>query len=137
MMTLTAIPEEDLTLADTAFNDDGLAVLFVSGGRYGGDWKMTASLSAGGGSCGSFWTARPGPVSEDNPQYPDMAVTAAFSWLAAQARAREWRVLSWENLNSKYGPAERPYFALARAVLGSKRFTPLPGALYADEAGPE
>jgi hypothetical protein len=136
MNALTVVPEKDLELGDDAFSEDGLAVLFVSGGRYGGDWNMAASTGAEEDSRGSFWATRPGGVSPDDPQYPDMAVEAAFGWLAGQARARGWRVLSWENLNSEYGPAERPYFTLARAVLGSERFTPLPGARYADEAGP-
>ena len=133
MSTLTVVPREDLALDDTAFNDDGLAALLVSGSRYGGDWQMAASAGNGNGSCGSFWTARPGSVSPDDPQYPDMAVTAAYAWLAGQARDRGWRVLLWENLNGAYSPAERPRLALARAIIGSERFVPLPGVQYADE----
>ena len=133
MSTLTVVPREDLALDDTAFNDDGLAALLVSGSRYGGDWQMAASTCAGNSPCGSFWTARPGSVSPDDPGYPDHAVAAAFAWLAGQARDRGWRVLLWENLNDAYAPAERPYFTLARAVLGSERFVPQPGVQYADE----
>jgi hypothetical protein len=126
--------EEDLALDNAAFNDDGLVPLFINGGRYGGDWNMAASLNADAGSCGSFWVMRPGSVSTADPRYPDMVIETAFGWLLAQARTRGWRVLSWENLNSEYGPAERPYFVLAQAVLGNERFEPLTGVLYADEA---
>ena len=133
MNVLTVVPGENLELDDTAFNDDGLAGLLVSGSRRGGDWQMAAASAAGNSPCGSFWTARPGSVSPDDPGYPDHAVAAAYAWLAGQARDRGWRVLLWENLNDAYRPAERPYFALARAVLGSERFVPLPGVQYADE----
>lgn len=132
-MTLRTTTEQDLALPENAFNDDGLAVLFISGGRYGGNWAMRAALTAGGEPCGQFWVLRgPGDSSAD-PRYPDRAVAAAIGWLKAQCALKSWRMLASENLNAEYGPGERPYFTLARAVIGGERFEPAPGIRYEDE----
>jgi hypothetical protein len=130
--TLPVTDSSDLTLGEAAFDDNSLCVVFVNGGRYGGDWSMGVARSAGSEPCGSFWVMRVNGITPGDPGYPDMVIETAFSWLKAQARAKGWRVLHWENLNSEYGPAERPYFALARAILGSSRFEPQPGVVYAD-----
>jgi hypothetical protein len=116
------------------FNADGLAVVFLSGGRYGGDWIVAASTGADGPRLGAFTTEAGAALAQlkDDPAYPDRAIETAFIWLRGQSARLGWRVVGFECLNNQHGPRERPYFALARAVIANEAFTPAPGVIYAD-----
>jgi hypothetical protein len=116
------------------FNADGLAVVFLSGGRYDGDWIVAASTAADGPQLGGFTTEAGAALTElkNDPAYPDRAIETAFIWLHSQSARLGWRVVGFECLNDQYEPGERPYFALARAVIASGAFTPAPGVIYAD-----
>jgi hypothetical protein len=54
------------------FNADGLAVVFLSGGRYDGDWIVAASTAADGPQLGGFTTEAGAALTElkNDPAYP-------------------------------------------------------------------
>lgn len=137
-MPLPISSSEDLSIPDSQFNEHGLAVIMLSGGRYGGDWVIGASASADGGVLGVLGELRTEAGSskatlERDPRYPYLAIETAFIWLVGEAHRHGWRVVGFECLNDQYGEAERPYFCLARAVVASEKFEPAPAATYADE----
>jgi hypothetical protein len=127
---------EPLSIPATEFNEHGLAVIFLSGGRYGGDWAFNATVPGGDRSLGEFETSvddRRKQALQNDPGYPDRAIETAFIWLTGEVRKHGWRVVGFECLNDQYGPAERPYFCLARAIVADSTFKPSPGVTYADE----
>ena len=133
-MPLQVRSAEVLDIPETAFNEHGLAVLMLPGGRYGGDWSI--SYMAGDAKCGSLFTSvddRRKRELEKDPGYPDRAIETEFIWLTGAAQEQGLRVVGFECLNSQYGEAERPFFCLARVVVASKAFVPSPGVTYADE----
>lgn len=134
-MPLPVHSSEPLNIPASAFNEDDLTVIFLSGGRYGGDWVISASIRADGDQLGTFTTdaglSRPALVND--PHYPDLAIETAFIWLMSEARKHGWRVVSFECLNDQYREAERPYFCVARAIIASEQFKPAPGVTYADQ----
>jgi hypothetical protein len=134
-MPLPVGSSENLSIPAGQFNGDGLAVIMLSGGRYGGDWVIGASASDDGPRLGEFMTEAGSSRTalERDPRYPDLAIETAFTWLMGEAPKRGWRVVGFECLNDQYGEAERPYFCLARAVVASGKFKPSPGVTYADE----
>jgi len=138
-MPLPISSSEDLSIPAAEFNEHGLAVIMLSGGRYGGDWVIGASASADGGELGVLGEVRTSVddrrkrALENDPGYPDRAIETAFIWLMGEAPKHGWRVVGFECLNDQYGPAERPYFCLARAIIASERFEPAPGVTYSDE----
>jgi hypothetical protein len=142
-MPLPIARQEPLDIPESAFNADGLAVIMLPGGRYGGNWLIKAVDAstpdkATRQPAGEFWTSlddRNLRALESDPAYSDRAIETAFIWLVTQAGERGWRVVAWECFNSQYGEAERPYFCLARATVASEKFTPAPGVTYADEIG--
>ena len=134
-MPLPISSSEDLHIPASQFNEHGLAVLMIPGGRYGGDWSITFS-GAGHVKCGALFTSvddRRKQELQQDPGYPDRAIETAFIWLVGETRKQGLRVVGFECLNSQHGPAERPYFCLARAIVASEKFVPVPGARYADE----
>lgn len=134
-MPLPVSSSENLSIPPDQFNGDGLAVIMLSGGRYGGDWSVAVSVSADGPRLGEF-TTDAGPSKDDmkrDPRYPDLAVETAFIWLRGEADRLGWRVVGFECLNDQYGEAGRPYFCLARAIIAREGFEPAPGVAYADE----
>jgi hypothetical protein len=133
-MPLPVASAEALSIPETAFNADGLAVLAIPGGRYGGDWSI--SFMAGDVNCGSLSTSvddRRKRELQSDPGYPDRAIETAFIWLIGQTREQGLRVVGWECFNSRYAEAERQFFCLARAIVAGKAFIPAPGVTYADE----
>ena len=137
-MPLPIVSAEALSIPPSAFNSDGLAVLMVPGGRYGGDWDVSF-IGPDDAELGSISTAAPAgskQALQSDPGYPDRAIETAFAWLVGQAREQGLRVVGWENFNAQYAAAERPYFCLARAVVASRAFVPAPGVTYADEQTP-
>ena len=134
-MQLPVSGAEPLSIPESAFNDNGLAVIMVPGGRYGGDWSVNF-MGPDDAKLGSIFTSvdeRSKQALLSDPGYPDRAIETAFIWLTGQAREHGWRVVSWECFNSQYAEAERPFFCLARAIVASETFTPAPGVTYADE----
>jgi len=134
-MPLPISSSEDLHIPDSQFNEHGLAVLMIPGGRYGGDWSISF-VGPDDAKIGSIFTSAPERSKQElqsDRAYPDRAIETAFIWLVGQAREQAMRVVAWECFNSQYAEAERPYFCLARAIVASKAFIPAPGATYADE----
>jgi hypothetical protein len=135
-VSLPCRTRKPLNLPARAFNADGLAVLMLTGGRYGGDWAMGfAPMDAPGDICGELRTEagdRKGVLLSD-PGYPGRAAETAFIWLLAQAREHGWRLVAWECMNSVYSPPEAAYFVAARAIVANESFTPAEGVTYADE----
>lgn len=134
-MPLPMSSSEDLQISESEFDANGLAVIMLAGGRYGGDWVVRASTSADGEALGEFRTASGSSKAElqRDPAYPYLAVETAFIWLMGQAPKREWRVVHFECLNHRYDKAERPFFCLAQAIIANRAFTPAPGVTYADQ----
>jgi hypothetical protein len=138
-MPLAVASAEALNIPESAFNADGLAVIMVPGGRYGGDWSIRF-VGPDDAKCGEIFTSAPDrskQVLQSDRAYPDRAIETAFTWLVGQAREQGLRVAGWECFNSQYAEAERPYFCLARAIVASKAFIPEPGVTYADEQTPD
>ena len=124
-----------LDVPASAFNPDGIAVISINGGRYGGHWVINAFVDVREESAGEIETTydlRRSDLTKDD-RYPDLAADTAYVWLHDHVKKHGWRLLMWENLNSQYGPDERPYFSTARAVIGNDKFVPAPGVRYADE----
>ena len=133
-MPLPVSSSEPLSIPADEFNEHGLSVIMLSGGRYGGDWVIGASAEDAGG-LGKIWTdAGPSkPEFERDPRYPYLAIETAFIWLMGEAVRLGLRVVAFDCLNDRYGEAARPYFCLARAVVANASFAPRPGIAYADE----
>lgn len=93
-MPLPVASTEPLDIPGTAFNSDGLAVLAVSGDRYGGDWHINF-IGPDGVKLGSLITSidehRKQALLSD-PGYPDRAIETAFIWLLGQVREHGWRL---------------------------------------------
>lgn len=112
-MPLPVSSTEPLSIPAGQFNEHGLAVIFLSGGRYGGDWVISVSASADGGELGVLGEVRTEagsarPALEPDPSYPYLAIETAFAWLRGEAEEKGWRVVGFECLNDRYGPGERP-----------------------------
>jgi hypothetical protein len=125
----------DLQIPAGAFNNDGLAVLLLQGGRYGGDWTVVASGGPERDTWGEFCTSiddRRKRALLTDPGYPDRAAETAFIWLMDQAKRQGLRVVGWECMNSHYGPGEAPYFCAAQAIVANESFVPAEGVIYAD-----
>ena len=126
---------EPINIRAADFNPDHIAVLDISGGRYGGHWVITAFTANADGPVGRIDTCydldRADLTKDEN--YPRLAVDTALVWLNDETKYHGWRLLMWEGLNDQYGPAEKPYFMAARAVIGSEDFVPAEGVRYADD----
>lgn len=136
-MPLPIASSEALNISPSEFNEHGLAVIMLPGGRYGGDWVIQA-VSADGQSQpeGEFRTSvddRRKRELESDRAYPDRAIETAFIWLTGETKRQGLRVVGFECLNDQYSEAERPFFCLARAIIAGPTFEPAPGAVYADE----
>jgi hypothetical protein len=126
----------DLELPGELFNDNGVAVIQLSGGRYAGDWEVSVLNSADGPRLGRFSTEvawQDKPALEKDPRYPYLALETGFAWLMGQAAEHGWRVVGYSVLNHLYDSDTAPYFCLAQAVIANRGFTPSPGVEYADE----
>lgn len=121
-----------LELPAGEFNADGLAVIMISGGRYGGAWAISATATADGPKLGEFRTSSPRDLTGD-PRYPDLAIETAFIWLRGETVRLGLRLVGFENLNQHYDAGSRPYFCLAQAVIANRSFVPVPGVRYADD----
>jgi hypothetical protein len=137
-MPLPIASSEDLAIPAAMFNEHGLAVLTLQGGRYGGDWVITPVSPDGrdldgGGLTTSAGDERARQALLADPGYPDRAIETAFIWLMEQAKRQGLRVVAFECLNSQYPETDRPYFCAARAVVAGQSFRPAPGVIYDDE----
>ena len=87
-MPLAVASAEPLDIPESAFNANGLAVIMVPGGRYGGDWSVNF-MGADDAKFGEIFTAAPESSKRkllSDPGYPDRAIETAFIWLVGQAR---------------------------------------------------
>lgn len=135
-MPLPYDTSKNLDIPTSTFNDDGIAVIDIRGGRYGGHWVINAFVAGAdereAGSIETCYDLRRDDLTKDE-RYPNLAADTAYVWLHGEMKQRGWRLLAWENLNQHYPAGERPYFMAARAVIGSDKFVPAPGVKYADE----
>jgi hypothetical protein len=111
---LTYTTEQPLDLPATAYNDNGIAVVVLAGSRYAGEWKVNACIGAGDDATviGSLGTGK--------TTVTDAVVTASLAWIAGECERLGLKVVHTENDNHRYGPAERPYFTCARALVVDK-----------------
>lgn len=127
--------EEELNIPAELFNADAIAVIDINGGRYGGDWVISASARTVDESLGQINTSHDRSHHDltQDERYPDLAADTAYVWLHDHVKKHGWRLLTWECFNNQMGPDERPYFMSVRAAIGSDKFVPAPGVKYADE----
>jgi hypothetical protein len=128
----------NLAIPAGLFNEHGLAVLTLQGGRYGGDWVITPVSQDGRYLAGGEFTTSAGSERRmqallTDPGYPDRAIETALIWLMGEAKRQGLRVVMFECLNGQYPETDRPYFCAARAVIASQSFKPAPGVIYDDE----
>lgn len=115
----------DLDIPADAFNADGIAIVNVQGGRYGGNWVIRAfvgTASEPAGEIESTYDLRRSDLTKDE-RYPDLAVDTVYVWLHDHVKKHA----------CSFGADERPFFIAARALIGSVEFVPAPGVKYADE----
>ncbi len=116
-MPLTYDTREPLVIPDEGWNDDGQLLLLVQGGRYGGQWLMSAApldLEHGpGDEVGAIWTAL--------DYRPAMAVDTAVVWVNDACARAGHSVLAVMNLNHLYDADSAPYFAAVQFVIGKGR----------------
>lgn len=131
-MPLPFTQETALSVPDDVFNQDGLAVATVRGGRYSGHWNL--SIAAPESVAGGIFTSSPrAHFLATDPFYPTLALETVFIWLRQETVRLGLRLIHFESLNDRYGPQERPFFCAARVIFASHTFVPWPGATYADE----
>lgn len=100
-------------LPTARFNEDGIAVLILTGSRYGGEWSLGLL----------------GPDDQDNPiasvrtdktEDPDVALLAGIAWVREQAATIGLKVAHAASQNHRYPADQRPFFATAQVVLVDK-----------------
>lgn len=117
-MTDTALTydiDTPLDIPASCFSDQGVAVLLVTGGSYGGQWVLNALAMNLDGSvsdqpCGSIMTG-------EAPRNPERALTAARAWCEAYCEGTPFSLAVFESLNHTYSPGEAPFFASARVAV--------------------
>jgi hypothetical protein len=94
--------------------DNGMAVLLVTGGSYGGAWVMNALPVDADGvrnrPCGSIET-------DPAERQPGRALTAVRAWLEDYCEGTPFSLLHFESMNHTYGPDEAPFFSSAKAII--------------------
>jgi hypothetical protein len=136
-MPLPFCVTQALDVPPADFNAHGLAVVDIRGGRYGGDWVVSAVIAGRQpdeviGRIDTEAGGRRDHLTSD-PQYPDRAIETAFVWLNDETRRRGWRLVSCECANQGIPAHQAPYFCAARVIIASETFVPAPGVTYADE----
>lgn len=122
-------------LTINSYNENGLAVLAVQGGRYGGTWAISAVPVGGAQPAGeirTFLDQERHPDLTNDPRYPNLAIESAFIWLRDQTANQGLRLVYFECLNHRHSAGEAPYFCAAQAVIAGPAFRPQPGVEYAD-----
>lgn len=126
---------ESLQVPAGDFSQDAIAVLTLQGARYGGHWTIdayTASPTESVGTIETCYDLKRADLTKEE-RYPQLAMDTALIWINDHVKRHGWRLLTWEGLNDKYGADERPFFILARALIGGAGFTPAEGVEYADD----
>ena len=139
-MPLPYDTSKTLRIPTEAFNDNGIAVLDIHGGRYDGHWVIDAFIAGANkrsdepeiGGIETCYDLQRDDLTKDD-RYPDLAVDTAYVWLNDEMKKLGWRLLAWDNFNGQQDPGMRPYYIAARVVIGSDKFVPSPGVKYADE----
>ena len=105
---------QELALPAEAFDQNGMAVLAITGGSYGGTWVLNAISTHLPPS-----EAEPaGQIETDEaPRQPERPLTAARHWLTAYCAANGCELAHFEPLNHTYSPDEAPFFSSAQAVI--------------------
>jgi hypothetical protein len=118
-----------LEIPDDAYNSDDIAAIVVTGGRYGGQWYLSAIPMHGssqGESVGEIFT--------NADDRPDMAVDTAYVWVAGVCMTSGVKLAHFQNKNSEYGPDEAPYFAGALFLIDRRVPQPAPYSARAASA---
>lgn len=104
-----------LSIPADCFSPQGLAVLLVTGGSYGGCWVMNAlpidMNNEPGDPCGTIETA-------DAPRQPDRALSAARAWFEDYCTNTPFMLVRFQSINQRYGPDEAPFFSSAQVAVG-------------------
>ncbi|MFF3730847.1 hypothetical protein ACFYXM_11125 [Streptomyces sp. NPDC002476] len=128
-----------LTVPDSEFNENHIAVLLVIGNCYGGQWTINLlsqrehpDEATPLGTIETFYDHQREDLT-DSPRYAQLGLDTALVWLLAEAKRRNWRLLVWESVNDQVPEDARKFTIGARVALGGEQFVPAPGAKYADE----
>ena len=97
------------------FNADGIAVVMVSGGRYGGQWVMDAYVDHDNPD------AQPiGSIETTPDDRPSMAVDTAYVWMNDELTRAGMKIAGFKSLNAQYPPDQAPFFAAAQFLVVDK-----------------
>lgn len=105
---------QHLAVPADAYNPDGLASLVVAGARYQEEWVINICYGPG------HSPQVIGSVRVERTTDPDVAADTAKAWLDQECEQLDLKVVQHVNHNDKHGPAERPYFTVAQAVVADK-----------------
>lgn len=105
---------QPLNIPADCFSSQGLAVLLVTGGSYGGCWVMKA-LPVGmnnkpGPPCGEIETI-------EAPRQPEHALSAVRAWFEDYCANTPFVLVHFQSLNERYGPDEAPFFSSAQVAV--------------------
>lgn len=110
-MPLAYEVRKTLNIPQTAFGDD-IAVVLVTGGRYGGSWVLRAFPMQDGKPGDAV-----GEIMTDPDERPSMAVDTALIWVNDACVKAGWNLAAHQDRNYEYAPEEAPYFAAALFVI--------------------
>lgn len=117
MATVGFATRQPLQVPTSAFNQDGIAALILTGTRYAGEWMINACIGPGD---------NPdiiGSVDTERTDDPDTAAETAVAWVSSECARAGLKVAHVVNHNDKYGPNERPYFTTSQVLVVDKDWT--------------
>jgi hypothetical protein len=101
-----------LVIPGDAYNADDVAVIVVTGGRYGGQWALNAIATHG-----SKKGCPIGEIETERDERPSMALDTALVWVNDACAKARVKLVTWQNKNDQYGPDEAQFFASAIFVI--------------------
>ena len=108
-MPLTYGVTEPLAIPADAYNADDVAVILVTGGRYGGQWALRAQPVKDGKPTETCI----GEIFTEKDERPGMAVDTAYVWVNDACVRAGVKLAAVKDMNGSYDAESAPYFASA------------------------